>query len=76
MIQITKDTLRQLNAAMGKLDGDSGKVFVQFIGQRERDGLYHGELHYAEPGDDPPKGTVSIQSILSAGDVELADPEE
>lgn len=66
MIQITKDTLRQLNAAAGKRDSDSGNVFVGFVGRRHKeDGLYHGELRYEEPGDCPPKATVSIQTILS-----------
>ncbi len=66
MVRITKDVLRKLNAAAGKLDTDSGKVFVQFIGRLEMsDRLYHGELHYAEAGEQPPKDTVSITTILS-----------
>jgi hypothetical protein len=66
MIGITKDTLRQLNAAVGKLDTDSGKVFLGFIGRLEMsDRLYHGDVSYAEVGEDPPSDTVSIQAILS-----------
>jgi hypothetical protein len=66
MIRITKDTLRELNAAVGKLDVDTGQVFTGFIGRLEMaDGLYHGELHYADAGDEPPDETVSIQAIVS-----------
>lgn len=66
MIQITKDTLRQLNAAVGKLDSDCGQVFAGFIGALNMaDRLYHGELRHEEPGDDPPEATVSIKKILS-----------
>lgn len=66
MIRITKDVLRQLNAAVGKLDTDSGKVFKGFIGRLHMsDRLYHGDVSYTDVGDDPPKDTVSIQSILS-----------
>jgi len=70
MIRITKDVLRQLNAAVGKLDVDSGQVVDGFIGCLEMsDRLYHGEIHFSPPGDDPPEDTVSIQSILSPGSV-------
>jgi hypothetical protein len=66
MISITKDVLRQLNAAVGKLDTDSGEIFAGFVGRRERnDGLYHGELRYSPPGDDPPKETCSIKAITA-----------
>lgn len=66
MIQITKDTLRQLNAAVGKLDTDSGEVFSGFIGRfHMSDRLFHGELHFADVGEEPPKEKVSIQIILS-----------
>ncbi len=66
MIRITKDVLRKLNAAIGKLDADCGKVFVGFIGRLHMsDRLYHGDLHYADVGDDPPRDTVSIKTILS-----------
>lgn len=66
MVQITKDVLRQLNAAVGKLDTDSGKVFDGFVGRLHMsDRLYHGEVRYADVGEDPPKDTVSIQAILS-----------
>jgi hypothetical protein len=70
MIRITKDTLRQLNAAVGKLDVDTDQVFVGFIGRLEMvDGLYHGELHYEAVGEEPPADTVSIQEILAAKEV-------
>ena len=66
MIQITKDVLRKLNAEAGKLDADSGKVFAGFVGRfHMSDRLFHGELRYADVGEDPPKDTVSIQTILS-----------
>jgi hypothetical protein len=66
MVQITKAVLRQLNAAVGKLDTDSGKVFSGFIGRYHMtDRLFHGELHFADAGDEPPKEKVSIQTILS-----------
>lgn len=66
MIRVTKDVLRQLNAAVGKLDTDSGKVFLGFVGRLHMsDRLYHGDVRYAEVGDDSPKDTVSIQTILS-----------
>ena len=66
MVRITKDVLRQLNAAVGKLDSDSGRVFSKFIGRYHMtDRLFRGELHFADVGDDPPKDTVSIQTILS-----------
>ncbi|NQT40315.1 MAG: hypothetical protein HQ581_22670 [Planctomycetes bacterium] len=65
MIRITKATLRQLNAATGKLDADSGDVFQGFTGRLEMsDGLYHGEVHYTAAGDNPPEDTISVQSIL------------
>jgi hypothetical protein len=68
MIRITKDVLRQLNAAAGKLDTDTGQVVAGFVGRLEMvDGLYHGEIHYADAGDDPPTDTVSIQSIITPG---------
>lgn len=77
MIQITKDTLRQLNAEVGKLDTDSGWVFAGFVGALDMsDGLYHGELRYEEPGDDPPQATVSIQCILSPMEPASVDPFE
>lgn len=66
MIRVTRDVLRQLNAAVGKLDSDSGKVFLKFIGRYHMpDRLFHGELHFADVGEDPPSDTVSIQAILS-----------
>ena len=67
MIRITKDVLRKLNpASVGKLDTDSGKVFLGFIGRYHMDDrLFHGELRFAEVGEDPPRDTVSIKSILS-----------
>lgn len=67
MIRVTKDVLRKLNATVGKLDTDSGQVFVGFIGRLERgDGLYHGDVHFEDPDDVPPQGTVSVQAILNA----------
>ena len=70
MISISKDTLRKLNAAIGKLDADTGRVFCGFIGRLNMsDGLYHGDMQYSDPGDDPPKQTVSIEAILSPGTV-------
>lgn len=67
MLGITKDVLRQLNAAVGKLDTDSGKVFRGFIGRfHMSDWLFHGELHFVDVGKDPPRDTVSIKSILSS----------
>ena len=66
MLRITKDTLRRLNAAIGKLDKDSGRVVVGFIGSLDMsDRLYHGDIRYEEVGDEPPVDTVSIRSILS-----------
>lgn len=66
MVRITKDVLRKLNAAGGKLDTDSGKVFLRFTGRMETsDRLFHGELSYAEVGEDKPEDTVSIKAILS-----------
>ncbi len=67
MVQITKDVLRQLNpVAIGKLDTDSGKVFMGFVGRYHMtDRLFHGDMRYADVGDDPPSDTVSIQAILS-----------
>jgi hypothetical protein len=69
MLRITKNTVRQLNAAVGKLDVDTGQVFAGFVGRLEMaDRLYHGELCYTEVGDEPPEEEVSIQSILSPED--------
>ena len=66
MIRITKPTVRLLNAAVGKLDVDTGQVFTGFIGRLHIDDrLWHGELHYADVGDEPPADEVSIKSILS-----------
>jgi len=67
MIAITKKTLRQLNAATGKLDVDSEQVFVGFVGRLHMsDRLYYGELRFSPAGDDPPEDIVSIQSILGS----------
>ena len=78
MIRVTKGTLRQLNAAAGKLDTDSGEVFLGFVGRLEKsDGLYHGDVKLAEAGDDPPEETVSLQKILSPDTSDIyADEEE
>ena len=66
MVRITKDVLRQLNVAAGKLDTDSGKVFVRFVGHPGKsDNLWHGDLQFNDPGDNPPVDTVSIQSIVA-----------
>lgn len=65
MIRITKDTLRKLNAAVGKLDADSDQVFAGFVGRLEMaDMLYHGELNFEPVGDEPPSELVSIEEIL------------
>ena len=65
MIAITKDVLRTLNAEAGKLDTDSGMVFGGFVGRfNMTDRLFHGELRFTDPGDDPPKGTVSVKAII------------
>jgi hypothetical protein len=62
---ITKSTLRQLNEAAGKLDSDTGMVVVGFVGRLEMaDGLYHGQIHYTEVGDEPPKESVSVRAIV------------
>lgn len=75
MIRITKDTLRQLNAAIGKLDTDTKQVFDGFVGALYMsDGLYHGELRYSEPGDDPPKDTASIHAIVTPIKLPSAKP--
>ena len=66
MIRITKNTLRQLNAAIGKLDTDSGQIFAGFVGRLEMvDRLYHGELRFRPVEDKPPSELVSIQHILT-----------
>ncbi len=66
MILITKDVLRKLNAAVGKLDSDSGKVFSGFVGRfHMSDRLFHGDLGFADVGEDAPSDTVSIKAILS-----------
>ena len=66
MIAITKDVLRTLNAAVGKLDTDSGLVFAGFVGRfHMTDRLFHGELRFTDPGDDPPSDTTSVKSIHS-----------
>lgn len=63
---ITKSTLRKLNEVVGKLDRDSGQVVTGFVGRLDMsDGLYHGEIHYTEVGDEPPEDVVSIRAILS-----------
>ena len=54
-MQVTKDTLKLLNAAAGKLDSDSGKVFAGFIGRLHMDDrLYHGVLTFTDAGETPP----------------------
>ena len=64
MLRITKDVLRTLNAAVGKLDTDSGEVFEGFVGRfHMTDRLFHGELRYTPAGSDPPKETCSIKAI-------------
>ena len=65
MLCVTKDILRQLNAAVGKLDVDTGEVVKGFIGRLEMsDGLYHGVVWYETAGENPPQDTVSITSII------------
>jgi len=66
MISITKNVLRTLNAAAGKLDTDSGKVFAGFVGRfHMTDRLFHGELRFTDPGDNPPSDTTSVKAIIS-----------
>jgi hypothetical protein len=66
MIHATKDTLRQLSAARGKLDSDTGQVIGDFVGRLDKaDGLYHGVIRYTAAGDKPPGETVSIRSIVT-----------
>lgn len=66
MIAITKDVLRTLNAAAGKLDTDSGRVFAGFVGRfHMTDRLFHGELRFTDPGDDPPSDTTSVKAIIA-----------
>jgi len=66
MLRITKDTLRHLNAAIGKLDVDSNQIFTGFVGRLEMsDRLYHGDLHYAAQSEGTTPDTVSLQSILA-----------
>ena len=66
MISITRDVLRTLNAAAGKLDTDSGKVFAGFVGRfHMTDRLFHGEVRFTDPGGDPPSDTTSVKAILS-----------
>jgi hypothetical protein len=66
MIRITKDVLIKVQAERGKLDTDSGKVFEQFIGAFDMsDRLFHGELHFSDVGEEPPKEKVSLQAIIS-----------
>ena len=66
MLAITRDVLRTLNAATGKLDTDSGLVFAGFVGRfHMTDRLFHGELQFTNPGDDPPSDTTSVTAIIS-----------
>jgi len=66
MIAITKDVLRQLNAAVGKLDTDSGEVFAGCVGRfHMTDRLFHVELRFTDPGDAPPNDTTSVKAIIS-----------
>ena len=66
MISITKNVLRTLNAAAGKLDTDSGKVFAGFVGRfHMTDRLFHGELRFTDPGDNPPSDNTSVKAIIS-----------
>jgi hypothetical protein len=66
MLRITKDKLKQLNAEVGKLDQDSGKVFTGFVGRLHMDDrLYHGELRYEDAGETPPSASVSLKAILT-----------
>ncbi|MBC8869195.1 MAG: hypothetical protein H8E44_07245 [Planctomycetes bacterium] len=65
MLRITKDTLRQLGEAKGKLDLDSGQVFVGFVGRIDlADKMYVGEVHFSAPGEEPPADSISIGAIL------------
>jgi|GEM_PF-6976312 len=75
-MKVTKDTLRQLFAAKGKLDTDTGRIFDGFIGRMEMsDRLYHGELWFSDVGEEPPFETVSIQMILG-GEPESEETED
>lgn len=66
MLRITKDTLRQLGEAKGKLDLDSGQVFQGFVGRIDlADKMYVGEIYFATPGEEPPTDSISISAILS-----------
>jgi len=77
LIHITKDTLRQINAAAGCMDEDTGKLVTGFVGRLEMsDGLYHGEIQYADAGEGTSPETVSIQQILETGDVTNGGPQD
>jgi len=75
MERVTKDVLKKLNAARGKLDTDSGKVFDQFVGRLNMaDRLYYGKLIFSAVGEEAPKETFSMSSILGgAGNEPLPD---
>lgn len=66
MLRITKDVLRKLNEAAGKLDTDSGMVFTGFVGRfHMTDRLFHGDLQFTAPDDNPPSDTTSVKKIIS-----------
>ena len=40
-------------------------MFLGFVGRLDlADNLYHGELRFGQPGDEPPEKTASIKTIL------------
>ncbi len=45
---------------------DSGMVFAGFVGRfHMTDRLFHGDLRFTDPGDDPPSNTTSVKAIIS-----------
>lgn len=66
IMDITKEQLRNVQKHRGKLDHDTGKVFLGFVGALDMSTkLYRGYLKYEEVDDaNPPKESVSINEVL------------
>ena len=69
-VAISKQTLKHLNQYRGYIETGTELVFVGFVGRLHMaDGLYHGTINYAEPGEDWP-GEFSITNIINGGNTD------
>lgn len=71
---IAKSQIGTLGDRKGERDTDSGKQFLKFCGTRDAaDGLYHGELWFADSEDDT-LAPFSMSAILGDAAAEVEPP--